>query len=220
METHVGLAVDEPGMRFGSRRCPAAHGLAVLRNCTMDADYSDDLPRRPSGEQYRRLQGREVPLDLLLILARSNAEREARAASTRKLRALVRVAMLAAAVVAATFFWLARGNLATSAGEQSHVRLPPARTAEVAATELDAPRSEAETELTPADKGATPHPQALSVPDSVIQLGAYQSRAQAERAWQSLSARFPSVSAMGKLILPFPGGIRVRAKASSAEQAK
>ena len=187
----------------------------------MDADYSDDLPMRLSGEQYRSLQGREVPPDLLLILARSNAEGEARVAATRKLRTLVRVAILAAAVAAATLFWLARGDVASSAGDQSHLRLPPARTAEPTTTELEPPHIEAATEPTLADKAATtPHATALSVPGSVIQLGAYQSRAQAERAWQSLSARFPSVSTMGKLILPFPGGIRVRAAASSAEQAK
>jgi hypothetical protein len=54
----------------------------------------------------------------------------------------------------------------------------------------------------------------------VIQLGAYQNQAQAERAWAALSARFPSVATMGKLVLPFPGGIRLRATAPSPSEAK
>ena len=49
---------------------------------------------------------------------------------------------------------------------------------------------------------------------SVVQLGAFQNQAQAERAWTALSARFPSVAAMSKLIVPFSGGIRLRAAAA------
>ncbi|HET7816417.1 MAG TPA: SPOR domain-containing protein [Sphingomicrobium sp.] len=55
---------------------------------------------------------------------------------------------------------------------------------------------------------------------SVIQLGAFANRAQAERAWAALSARFPSVAAMDKMIVPFPGGIRLRAAAASAAEAR
>lgn len=55
---------------------------------------------------------------------------------------------------------------------------------------------------------------------SVIQLGAFSNRTQAERAWTALSARFPQVAAMNKMIVPFPGGIRLRAGAASAAEAK
>ena len=55
---------------------------------------------------------------------------------------------------------------------------------------------------------------------SVIQLGAFANRAQAERAWSALSARFPSVAAMTKMVIPFSGGIRLRAAAASPEAAK
>ncbi len=55
---------------------------------------------------------------------------------------------------------------------------------------------------------------------SVVQLGAFANRAQAERAWTALSARFPSVAALDKLIVPFPGGIRLRAGAGSPADAK
>jgi hypothetical protein len=55
---------------------------------------------------------------------------------------------------------------------------------------------------------------------SVVQLGAFANRAQAERAWTALSARFPSVAALNKLIVPFSGGIRLRAAAGSSADAK
>ena len=55
---------------------------------------------------------------------------------------------------------------------------------------------------------------------SVIQLGAFANRAQAERAWSALSARFPTVAAMNKMIIPFSGGIRLRAGAASSDAAR
>ena len=55
---------------------------------------------------------------------------------------------------------------------------------------------------------------------SVVQLGAFQNPAQAERAWSALAARFPSIAAMNKLIVPFSGGIRLRAAAPSPAEAK
>jgi hypothetical protein len=55
---------------------------------------------------------------------------------------------------------------------------------------------------------------------SVIQLGAFQNQAQAERAWTALSARFPSIASMNKMIVPFSGGIRLRAGAASPAAAK
>jgi hypothetical protein len=54
----------------------------------------------------------------------------------------------------------------------------------------------------------------------VIQLGAFANQAQAERAWTALSARFPSVASMTKLIVPFSGGIRLRASAASPAEAR
>jgi hypothetical protein len=57
-------------------------------------------------------------------------------------------------------------------------------------------------------------------PGSSVQLGAFANRAQAERAWTALSARFPSVAGLNKLIVPFSGGIRLRAAAGSPADAK
>lgn len=55
---------------------------------------------------------------------------------------------------------------------------------------------------------------------SVIQLGFFDNQTQAERAWAALSARFPSVAAMNKIIVPFSGGIRLRAGAASPAEAR
>ena len=55
---------------------------------------------------------------------------------------------------------------------------------------------------------------------SVVQLGAFANRAQAERAWSALSARFPAVASANKLVMPFPGGIRLRAATASPGDAR
>jgi hypothetical protein len=69
-------------------------------------------------------------------------------------------------------------------------------------------------------KPAAPEPKPTGAPGSVIQIGAFANQAQAERAWAALSARFPKIAAMNKLIVPFPGGIRLRAAAASPADAK
>ena len=72
-----------------------------------------------------------------------------------------------------------------------------------------------------ADAPAKPEPAPPTVAHgSIVQLGAFANQAQAERAWTALSSRFPSIGSMGKLIVPFPGGIRLRATASSPAEAK
>ena len=65
-----------------------------------------------------------------------------------------------------------------------------------------------------------PTPASTGGKGSVIQLGAFQNSAQAERAWAALSARFPSIAAMDKMIVPFSGGIRLRAAAGSPAAAR
>ena len=70
----------------------------------------------------------------------------------------------------------------------------------------------------PADGGPKLTPGSAS--GSTIQLGAFQNQAQAERAWSALSARFPALAAMNKLVVPFSGGIRLRAAAASPEEAR
>lgn len=63
-------------------------------------------------------------------------------------------------------------------------------------------------------------PPATGGSGSVVQLGAFANQAQAERAWTALSGRFPSVAALNKMVIPFTGGIRLRAGAGSPAQAK
>lgn len=65
-----------------------------------------------------------------------------------------------------------------------------------------------------------PEPTPTGGAGSVVQLGAFANQAQAERAWTALSTRFPSVAALNKMIVPFSGGIRLRAGAASAADAK
>jgi hypothetical protein len=72
----------------------------------------------------------------------------------------------------------------------------------------------------PAAAKPAPAPEPSGPPGSVVQLGAFANQAQAERGWKALSDRFPSVAAMNKLIVPFSGGIRLRASAASPAEAK
>ena len=73
----------------------------------------------------------------------------------------------------------------------------------------------------PAKPATAPEPTPPTVAHgSVVQLGAFANQAQAERAWTALSTRFPSIGSMGKLIVPFSGGIRLRATATSPAEAK
>ena len=111
----------------------------------------------------------------------------------------------------------------TSAGEDRDAQLdfgklpetgiakPPATTSEPKTLPSNETKKPVPTPAPPAPSGAT---------GSVVQLGAFANRAQAERAWTALSARFPSVGAMNKMIVPFPGGIRLRAAAASPADAK
>lgn len=67
---------------------------------------------------------------------------------------------------------------------------------------------------------APPIAQAAGGSGSIIQLGAFANQAQAERAWTALSARFPQIAGLNKMIVPFTGGIRLRASASSPAEAR
>jgi hypothetical protein len=185
-------------------------------------------------------------------------EDEPRGISARKMLGALVVVLLAALIVAGTFFWLGRrdssGNgppeliqappgpykvkppnpggldiagesetaFETSAGEDKNAQLDLNKLPEKAVAKpvkeeaKPAPPSEAKA----AAPAAAPAPKATGGTGSVIQLGAFANQAQAERAWTALSARFPTIAAMGKMIVPFPGGIRLRAGAGSAAEAK
>ena len=167
------------------------------------------------------------------------------------------VVLLAALIVAGTFFWLGRRDSAAS-GPPELIQAPPGpykvkppnpggldissesesafetsagedRNSQLDTSKLpkgvEAPPAKDETKTTATAPAATP-PKAESQTKStggsgsVIQLGAFANRTQAERGWTALSARFPSIAAMNKMIVPFARGIRLRAGASSPADAK
>ena len=198
--------------------------------------------------------------DQLPWLQAVDDEDEPRGLSARKMLAALTVVLLAALIVAGTFFWLGRRDAVvsgppelikappgpykvkppnpggldissesesafeTSSGEDPDARLDtsklPQGTVQKQAPEQPKP-APAPVEK-PAEPPAVTAPaeKATGGPGSVIQLGAFANRAQAERAWTALSARFPTIAAMNKMIVPFPGGIRLRAAAGSPADAK
>ena len=113
----------------------------------------------------------------------------------------------------------------TSAGEDKDAQLDTSKLTQTTAVKPPA-QPDAKTAQPPAATAPAATPEADAPPKptggqgSVVQLGAFANKAQAERAWTALSARFPSVAAMNKMIVPFPGGIRLRAGASSPGDAK
>jgi cell division septation protein DedD len=111
----------------------------------------------------------------------------------------------------------------TSAGEDKDAQLDLSKVKETGTA--PAPAKD-EPKATMPDQTKTPAPAAQEAPKitggtgSVVQLGAFANKAQAERAWSALSARFPAVANLSKMILPFPGGIRLRGGAASPADAR
>lgn len=116
----------------------------------------------------------------------------------------------------------------TSAGEDKDAQLDTSKLPQAAQPKAPAPPPPPKAAVTPEAKPAAtptpatvePQPKATGGTGSVIQLGAFANQAQAERAWAALSARFPGVAALNRMIVPFPGGIRLRAAAGSPAEAK
>ena len=109
----------------------------------------------------------------------------------------------------------------TSAGEDHDAQLDMGKLPDEPAAREDAkPAPDAKPEAPKVAEAPKPAPAATGGSGSVIQLGAFKNAAQAERAWSALSARFPTVAGMSKMIVPFPGGIRLRAGAGSPADAK
>jgi cell division septation protein DedD len=207
------------------------------------------------------LSDRSSPYDdgQLPWLAAVEDEEEPRGVSGRKMLAALVVVLLAAALVAGTFFWIGQresrldgppeliraeqgpykvkppnpGGLdvagdsetafETSAGEDKDAQLDLSKVkqAEVKPPPKEEPKRipPNETKVPVAPETETP-PKPTGGTGSVVQLGAFANKAQAERAWSALSARFSSVGAMTKMIVPFPGGIRLRAGAASPADAR
>jgi hypothetical protein len=111
----------------------------------------------------------------------------------------------------------------TSAGEDKDSKLDLDKLPETPVAKPPPPAPEPTPKTLPANETKTPvapEPKSSGAPGSVVQLGAFANQAQAERAWTALSTRFSSVAALNKLIVPFSGGIRLRAAAASPAAAK
>ena len=115
----------------------------------------------------------------------------------------------------------------TSAGQDTDAKLDMSKApAEAEVPAPPQPKAGAAAETRPPEAAPQEQPKAASQPKatgeagSVVQLGAFQNIAQAERAWTALSSRFSSVAALNKMIVPFSGGIRLRAGAASPADAK
>ncbi|HEX6217705.1 MAG TPA: SPOR domain-containing protein [Sphingomicrobium sp.] len=108
----------------------------------------------------------------------------------------------------------------TSAGEDADGQLDLSAVPEAPVVRPREEPKPAEAEPAKPAAAAEPEPAPTGGKGSVIQLGAFANRAQAERAWSALSARFPAVAATTKLIVPFSGGIRLRAAAASPAEAR
>jgi len=113
----------------------------------------------------------------------------------------------------------------TSAGQNVSGQLDTSKLAE---TQVVAAPPPAPAKVPPKPETKTPAVQSASAADSgegptdgsVVQLGAYKNAAQAERAWLALTSRFPQLSAATKMVVPYSGGYRLRAAASSPAGAK
>jgi cell division septation protein DedD len=110
----------------------------------------------------------------------------------------------------------------TSAGEDkdSQLDLNKLPEAPVAKPAKEQPKTLPPNETKTPVKPEPEQPKATGGSGSVVQLGAFANQAQAERAWTALSARFPSVAGLSKMIVPFSGGIRLRAGATSPADAR
>ena len=110
----------------------------------------------------------------------------------------------------------------TSAGEDKDARLDLNKLPETPVAKPVKPQPEPAADAKPAAPQDKPAPEAKPTggSGSVVQLGAFANQAQAERAWTALSARFPNLAALSKMIVPFTGGIRLRAGAASPADAR
>lgn len=112
---------------------------------------------------------------------------------------------------------------ATGAGEDQDSQLDLSRLRD---QPLPPPAEEGEPKRLPPNETKEPveEPAATTEPGTppanVIQLGAYGSTAKAETAWRLLSSQFPEVASLNKLIVPYSGGYRLRASASSSAEAR
>ena len=177
-------------------------------------------------------------------------EDEPRGVSARKMLAALLVVLLAGALVAGTFFWLGQRDAEVAGppelieAEAGPYKVKPsdpggldvAGESETAFQTSAGEDTDAQLDLSavPEAPVAPPKPEPKAAEPtkgeppvaptggsgSVIQHGFFDNQAQAERACSALSARFPSIAAMNKIIVPYSNGIRLRAGAASPADAR
>jgi hypothetical protein len=179
-----------------------------------------------------------------------------RGVSARRMLAALAVVLVAALLVAGTFYWLGQRN-AVEGGAPELIRAEPGpykvrpenpggldvagsgRTAYQTSAGED-PDGRLNLEALPEENVAAPEPKTIppgetrepvpekpkpepkptGAPGTIVQLGAYTSAGQAQRGWDALSARFPSLNGTDKLIVRFSGGYRLRAGTASPDAAR
>jgi hypothetical protein len=107
---------------------------------------------------------------------------------------------------------------ATGAGEQVDGQLDLGAVPEEAIA-----RPKAQTEAPPAAAEEPAQPatvNAASAAPNQVQLGFFGTAAEAEAAWKSLSGRFPTIAAAGKIVVPYQSGQRLRAGFASPAEAR
>ncbi len=112
---------------------------------------------------------------------------------------------------------------ATGAGQDNDAQLDVSKLPEPPPPAPDEPRRLPPNETKEPVAPVPPRPAPASTPGArgtVVQLGAYGSTAKAETAWRLLSSRFPEVAGLTKIVVPYSGGYRLRASASSPAEAQ
>lgn len=108
----------------------------------------------------------------------------------------------------------------TSAGQDVDSRLDTSRMPQLPAAEPE-PQTGAANPPAPPEP---PKPAPSAASGAIVQLGAFKNTAQAERAWSALTARFPDLGGLSKIVVPYSAGgsrgYRLRAGAGSPAEAQ
>lgn len=184
-------------------------------------DRQSDSGSEKVSDDRNPIEPERGPPPDLLEMFRTGEERRHRAiAVRRRAEATIGFAFLAAASVVLALWWLAAGTSSVQTVSTHYARSGPDRQKGPIVAKADPvpARAVPPPPLPLAARRSTADPMSARVRDtgSVVQLGAFRTRARAEQAWTTMSARFASVRTLRKLIIPYPGGYRLRAAGSSS----
>ena len=149
--------------------------------------------------------------DLFLSLAQLEPKRHRNL--TGKRAAGLAVAILVGSLFAFTIFWLHGVNTKDRVGKHNAVQSDLRKLRNVWRGRDATTTAHRLIEAAPAA------PVEHQAPGTVIQLGAFNQKEQADRAWSALTVRVPSLAALSKVDVSFPAGIRLRAVAQTSSEA-